>query len=355
MIREPERRSSRLARRLGELARRRSLRESADLGVDADGEAPMRAAGSAPYTMAAAGADADPSRAAAEIARVPVGIEELLAGGVLVDAHGSVFVHERLRSSIERFDPAWGRLRSARRASRRRSRTGVPGPEWLWQDAGDEAWRPAWERDALTAPDAQPETGVEPPSEDGLETLHEELRALVGLDLTRVLFLDLETGGLGGACVFLAGVMRWSGSDYVVRQYFARDYGEEAALVARVAGEIEGADALVTFNGKCFDLPLLRDRAVRHRLRPPAAILHVDLLRHARAAWARHLPDCRLTTLEAYVCHRRRSGDIPGDRIPALYHDFVRQGGAHRLLPVFHHNLLDVLTMEELLRRLYAE
>jgi uncharacterized protein YprB with RNaseH-like and TPR domain len=343
VIREPERRSSRLARRLGELARRRSLGESLEGWNESDDLSPLRAAGSAPYAKPEVAADVTSGT------RVPVGIDELLEGGVLADVNGSVFVHERLRSSIERFDPAWGRLRASRKPSRRVLRTGIPGPEWLWQSDGDDGWRAPWESENGAAGELEslPE---EPP-----DARRKELNALAGMGLERVLFLDLETGGLGGACIFLAGVMRRQGDDYVVRQYFARDYGEEAALVARVAREIAEADALVTFNGKSFDLPLLRDRAVRHRLPSPSVATHVDLLRHARAAWAEQLPDCRLTTLEAYVCHRRRSGDIPGDRVPALYHDFVRQGGAERLLPVFHHNLLDVLTMEELLRRLYAE
>jgi hypothetical protein len=33
----------------------------------------------------------------------------------------------------------------------------------------------------------------------------------------------------------------------------------------------------------------------------------------------------------------------------------VKHGGAHRLVPVFHHNLLDVITMDELLRELVLD
>lgn len=62
--------------------------------------------------------------------------------------------------------------------------------------------------------------------------------------------------------------------------------------------------------------------------------------------------DCRLQTLELYVCRRRRSGDVPSEEVPGLYHDFVRRGDPYRLIPVFHHNLLDVITMHEILRAL---
>src|SRR5262249_49165912 len=132
----------------------------------------------------------------------------------------------------------------------------------------------------------------------------------------------------------------------------ARHYGEEASLLDQVGASLSGVEALVTFNGKSFDVPLLRDRAIRHRVEVRFPELHVDLLHHCRAAWRGQVPACRLTTLEAYVCRRRRVGDVNGDEVPGLYHSYVRDGLAHRLIPIFHHNLLDVITMDELLRRL---
>jgi uncharacterized protein YprB with RNaseH-like and TPR domain len=154
--------------------------------------------------------------------------------------------------------------------------------------------------------------------------------------------------------VFLAGTMHWNGEDFVCRQYFARHYGEEAALVEGVSRQAAAFDFLVTFNGKSYDVPFLANRAVLHgvTLRLPPG--HVDLLHAARRRWKHDFEDCRLQTLERRVCRRYRSGDVPSDEVPSLYHDFVRHGGAHRLVPVFHHNLLDVITMAEILRLLCA-
>ena len=45
---------------------------------------------------------------------------------------------------------------------------------------------------------------------------------------------------------------------------------------------------------------------------------------------------------------RARGGDVDGSEIPRLYHDYVKRGEPHRLVPVFHHNLLDVVAMVEL-------
>jgi hypothetical protein len=229
----------------------------------------------------------------------PLGLETFLPGGEWRDEHGSVFVHERLRSEIERPRATWG---------------------WL---------------------------GAPPAEEPALQELYR-------LGLERVLFLDLETGGFGSSPVFLAGTMRWNGADFVIRQYFARHYGEERTLLAGLGSEARGAECLVTFNGKTYDVPFLEDRARLHRTPLGLPPLHVDLLHPARRRWRRRLADCRLKTLELHVCRRRRVGDVPSAEVPHLYHDFVRRGDAYRLIPVFHHNLLDVITMHGILTALCA-
>ena len=169
------------------------------------------------------------------------------------------------------------------------------------------------------------------------------------------MYLDLETCGLTNASVFLAGTMHWNGTDFVVRQYFARDYAEEAALVHELTAFLAGFETLITYNGKSYDVPFLTDRANLHRLDFVPPPRHLDLVHHARRRWAGEFPNCRLVTLELYVCGRRRSGDIPSSEVPGLYHDYVKYGAAHRLIPVFHHNLIDVITMDEILRALIEE
>ena len=153
-----------------------------------------------------------------------------------------------------------------------------------------------------------------------------ELTALAAHGLERALFLDLETCGLSSSPVFLAGTMHWNGEDFVLRQYFARHYGEEAALLAAVHEQARGFESLVTFNGKSYDAPFLAARALTHGVTLALPRHHLDLLHLARRRWKRDLRDCRLQTLECHVCRRRRTGDVPGDEVPGLYHDYVRNG-----------------------------
>jgi uncharacterized protein YprB with RNaseH-like and TPR domain len=259
-------------------------------------------AGDAAETAAPAAPAANANGRAA--AREEVGVESFLPGGVLINAFGKFYLHERLRSEIEKPKRAWGRF---------------------------------------------------PVTTSKRAFLHRDLEPFAAHGFADAIFLDLETCGLSNAPVFLAGTMHWNGSDYVVRQYFARDYAEEAALIDALVRLLADFTTVVTYNGKSFDLPFLADRASLHKVpfTPPRA--HVDLLHHARRRWMGILPNCRLVTLELEVCGRRRVGDVPSGEVPGLYHDFVKHGAAHRLIPVFHHNLLDVITMDEILRALVKD
>ena len=80
-------------------------------------------------------------------------------------------------------------------------------------------------------------------------------------------------------------------------------------------------------------------------------LTYLSILPGVRVPRADLLPS-GLTTLELHVCRRRRSGDVPGEEVPGLYHDYVRNGDPYRLIPVFHHNMLDVITMGEILSAL---
>jgi hypothetical protein len=163
-------------------------------------------------------------------------------------------------------------------------------------------------------------------------------------------FLDTETTGLAGGtgtCAFLAGVGRITPDGFRVRQFFMRDYAEEASLLYSLAEHLAPFRVLITYNGRTFDQPLLETRYRMNRTRPPFARLdsHVDLLLGARRLWKLRYERCRLVDLETNVLGFERQGDVPGALIPYLYFEYVRTRRAARLLPVFHHNRLDILTL----------
>ncbi|HEY3366286.1 MAG TPA: ribonuclease H-like domain-containing protein [Symbiobacteriaceae bacterium] len=168
-------------------------------------------------------------------------------------------------------------------------------------------------------------------------------------DMRSAVFFDTETTGLAGGTgthAFLIGLGYFEGFDFVLKQYFLRDYPEEDALLEALAGDLARFSLLVTFNGKAFDWPLMETRYRLSRRRVPlAGIPHLDLLHPARRVWKGRLAQCNLTNLEAQVLGVRRMGDVPGHLIPQLYFDYLRSGDATPLLDVVLHNRLDILSL----------
>ncbi len=162
-------------------------------------------------------------------------------------------------------------------------------------------------------------------------------------------FLDTETTGISGGtgtCAFLVGVGRITPEGFRVRQFFMRDYSEEASLLDAVARHLAPFRVLITYNGRAFDQPLLETRYLLNRRRPPFARMeHLDLLYGARRLWKLRYESCRLVDLENQVLGFEREGDVPGALIPYLYFEYLRTRRAARLLPVFHHNATDILTL----------
>lgn len=181
-------------------------------------------------------------------------------------------------------------------------------------------------------------------------------------DFRRAAFLDTETTGLGGGAgiyAFMVGVGVVEDDAFLVHQLFMRSPSEEPALLTALAALLEERDLIVTFNGRGFDLPLLRGRYRQNRRHTPAEAQrmpllderapHLDLLPPARRLWRRRLQSCRLVNLEQHVLGLARSeDDVPGSEIPRLYVEYVRSGDAQEMRRVFYHNREDILSMVSL-------
>ena len=174
------------------------------------------------------------------------------------------------------------------------------------------------------------------------------------LPLSRFAFLDTETSGLSGGTgtyAFLVGIARFVDDQLVLRQFFMRDPSEEPALLEAVGQFLAPAQALVTFNGKAFDAPLLATRYRLHHVPIPFQdYAHLDLLPLARRLWRDRLESRALKFLEQHILGMSRASDeVPGYEIPWLYFDYLRSGDARPLSGVFYHNAMDVVAMAALL------
>jgi uncharacterized protein YprB with RNaseH-like and TPR domain len=173
--------------------------------------------------------------------------------------------------------------------------------------------------------------------------------ALAGLDHRRLLYLDTETTGLAGGTgtlAFLVGVGHFLDGGFRLRQYFLDSLDREEALLRALADYLEGFDAVVTYNGKIFDVPLLDTRFILSRLQNDVRSLpHLDLLFAARRLYRDRFGSCRLGEIERQVLGLTRVEDVPGFEVPALYFRYQRYRRFRALVPVFEHNALDVLSL----------
>lgn len=179
---------------------------------------------------------------------------------------------------------------------------------------------------------------------------HQDYEAFRASFPDRCVFLDLETCGLAGSTIFLTGMLYCSDGNWLLSQHWARNYSEERAMLQSARECLSDQHVLVTFNGKSFDWPQVRDRCTLHAGTADCGLpelIHLDLLHLSRQRWKTVLPDCKLQTLERFICGRHRAGDIAGRDIPAAYDDYVRTGHIAQMDNVLHHNALDLITLLE--------
>ncbi len=178
----------------------------------------------------------------------------------------------------------------------------------------------------------------------------------------RTIFIDLETTGLSGGAgtvAFLVGCGFFDLGAFQVRQFLLTSYASERALLAAVADFFEGADLIVTYNGKSFDVPVMETRWLFHRLRMPLEdVPHFDMVHSARRLWRTRSSSadgddsgCRLSTLEHTLFDVTRVGDVGGFEIPSRFFRFLRSGDARPLEAVLEHNRIDLVSLAAVMAR----
>lgn len=182
---------------------------------------------------------------------------------------------------------------------------------------------------------------------------------LASCDIRKALFLDTETTGLQGGTgtvPFLLGMAFYDEAHggFVLEQALLRRLGEEAPILELATRRLEEASMIVTYNGKSFDMPLLRTRFVMNRMPVPPDKPHLDLVHVARRIHGQRLKNRTLVNIENEVLGRERVGDVAGADVVACYMHYLRTGDERALSGVIEHNAADVLSMVALVG-LYGE
>ena len=169
----------------------------------------------------------------------------------------------------------------------------------------------------------------------------------------RLLFLDTETTGLGSvACPFLIGVSYFEDNCLVLDQYFMRDIDDEACVLEEIVSKYSNM-TVISYNGKSFDVPLIKARCVLNAVNcKNFATKQTDLLHLCRRIWKKRLENCKLSTIEEEILKLKREDDIPGSEIPEMYKRYLESGNGQEMLKVIEHNESDVVSMSVILCRL---
>lgn len=183
------------------------------------------------------------------------------------------------------------------------------------------------------------------------------------VDPMDLLFFDTETTGLAGGTgtrAFMIGVADWymddaHGSGLRVRQLMMSTMAAESAMLDLFRSWLSPQTVLSSYNGRCYDAPLLKTRyRLARRGDPISALDHVDLLFPTRRRYRGTWENCKLATIERQLLRVVREDDLPGSEAPAAWLSYLRGGSARNLRRVAEHNHQDVVTLSLLLQRLVA-
>ncbi len=184
-----------------------------------------------------------------------------------------------------------------------------------------------------------PDTGSE------FEALLKHLK-LPGVDAEQLLFFDTETTSLStgtGNYAFLCGIGYIDGSDFITEQLFLKSYDLERAMLTYMNDFFRRSKMIVVFNGKSFDIPLIKNRYRLNRVYGfPVEIAVCDLITPSRRVFKSLFEDCALQTLERMVLGVHRVDDIPGWMMPDIFFDYQKTGECAKLEGAALHNRLDI-------------
>jgi uncharacterized protein YprB with RNaseH-like and TPR domain len=166
--------------------------------------------------------------------------------------------------------------------------------------------------------------------------------------------IDIETLGLSERPIILLGIAKPTKDHICTSQFLLRDIKDEPGAIWALISKLEPNLSLITFNGRSFDIPYIKQRLAYYGLDAPLENPHFDVLHFTRRALKHKLTDCRLDTVEKYI-GIKRDINIPGALVPHFYETYLKTKNVGPLVPIVEHNKQDLLTLGSLFSKLYEE
>ena len=166
--------------------------------------------------------------------------------------------------------------------------------------------------------------------------------------------IDIETLGLSERPIILLGIAKINEDKICTSQYLLRDIPDEPGAIWALVSQLEPKSALISYNGRSFDIPYIKQRLAYYGLDSAFDNPHFDLLHFTRRALRPKLSDCRLDTVERYL-GVKRGVNIPGGLVPDFYDTYLRTKNVGPLVPIVEHNKQDLLSLGSLFSKLFEE
>lgn len=176
------------------------------------------------------------------------------------------------------------------------------------------------------------------------------------------IFLDIETMGLFTRPIILFGIAQISDNDMlIINQYFVRNIKEEPAALDSLLFHFKENCAFITFNGRTFDIPYIKERLAYYRMKDDFDRAHIfdrahfDMLFFSKRAWGSRMSNCKLATLEKHLLGIERKDDVPDALIPDFYDTYMRTKNIGPLIPIIQHNKQDLISIAILFVKLHTK
>ena len=174
-------------------------------------------------------------------------------------------------------------------------------------------------------------------------------------DVENFKFMDIETKGLSNVPIILIGVAEIKNDKIIASQYFLRDYIEEPNIIESYMNHLDEDSIHVTFNGKTFDVPFIKNRCIYNRMDHNLDLPHLDLMYFAKNLWKDMLPNCQLQTIEEEIFNITRIDDVPGQYIPGYYDTYLSTNNIGPVVPIIEHNCQDIISLASFLEKMYED
>ncbi|MEY8390789.1 ribonuclease H-like domain-containing protein [Lachnospiraceae bacterium 45-W7] len=166
------------------------------------------------------------------------------------------------------------------------------------------------------------------------------------------LFFDIETTGFSAANthVYLIGCAARTEHTIQLTQFFAETPAEEEQILSAFLALTAQYNQLISFNGRTFDVPYLKERcAVHHLAHSFDTLTHLDIYRKlSKFKPLLNLPGLKQKSLEKFINVEREDTYSGGDLIE-LYLQYVKNPSEHECSLLLLHNYEDILGMIKIL------